>query len=107
MEFINLYKEIVADNAKSYKQWQLSELKDLAALLVAVEYGYKQENAVISRLHKVLRGPSSGAMTLKERHEELAEAFNDFARNDKLKNNIQKYVDENQDKVNEKKEEQK
>lgn len=81
MEFISVYKEIAADNAKAYKQWQLSELKDLSALLVALEYGYKPDSDVVAKLKQTMSGPSSPGLTLKERHEELSEALCSFGQN--------------------------
>ena len=39
LEFIEIYQNVVQENEKSVRKFQLSELEDLATLLAAREYG--------------------------------------------------------------------
>lgn len=94
-----MYHEILADNKNSYRQWQLSETKDLASALAAHEYGIKTENPSLEKLLKTLEKPSSNGLTLQERLSEISAALISVADDTKFKGKVAKFIEDNQELV--------
>lgn len=55
---MTLYQEIVAENQNSYQQWKMTELADIAEVIVAHEYGFNHENEAVENLVNILQKPS-------------------------------------------------
>lgn len=89
----------MADNEQAYRQWQITEVKDLANLLVAQEYGFPSNNAHLNRLVTLLAQPSTKGLTLEQRLKELTEALVEVANSTRVKSAAEKFIEENKDKV--------
>lgn len=101
LEMIEIYKEIAAENEKIIRKAQLAELEDLASILAAKEYLLDlglQSNMNVDNIGRILTTPTSADLTLKQRIEEISASLIEAASNSKLKKNIKKAVEENQDK---------
>lgn len=97
-----MYKGIVKENEEAYRKTQLTELEDLAALIASREYGAdvgEKSNASVDSLVKILTAQSLANMTLKERVTQISNALIQTANDQKLKSNVRKYINENEDKT--------
>ena len=97
-----MYKVIVKENEDAYRKTQLTELEDLAALIASREYGAdigEKQNSAVDNLVKILPLQSLGNLTLKERVTQISDALIQTANDKKLKDNVRKYISQNEDKT--------
>ena len=73
----------------------MAELREVAEVIVAHEYGFNHDNASVENLVKILQKPSQEGLTLDKRLEEITESLNAVAENTKLKNKVKKFNEEN------------
>lgn len=102
LEFIAIYSDMIAENQKAIRAVQLAEIRDLATILSTQEHGYevevKGQKNLIGDFKQLLSSPSSKDMTLRDRSNEIYEAIVGFSENSILKEKINAYFEDNQNK---------